>query len=78
MRCLPNVTLTDLQHKIWIIMLDGELCLSPINETGNALEIGSGTGIWAIEFARKYPHSTVSHVILALNLKYVAINDAIR
>ena len=30
--------------------LDDELCLAPIEEPRTVLDIGTGTGIWAIEF----------------------------
>ena len=43
----------DLQHHIWRMTLNGALYLSPIAENvENVLDVGTGTGIWAIEFAQ--------------------------
>jgi ubiquinone/menaquinone biosynthesis C-methylase UbiE len=40
-----------MQHKMWSITLDGKLHLAPIGPNPqNVLDIGTGTGIWAIEF----------------------------
>ncbi|GJC94390.1 methyltransferase [Colletotrichum higginsianum] len=42
----------DLQHHIWLITLDGELGTSPGRHTAKrVLDMGTGTGIWAIDFA---------------------------
>ncbi|RDW63390.1 hypothetical protein BP6252_10935 [Coleophoma cylindrospora] len=50
----------DLQHHIYKLMLDGRLYLSPVdNNLQNALDIGTGTGIWAIEFAEDHPSAVV-------------------
>jgi SAM-dependent methyltransferase len=50
----------DLQHQVMLKVLDERLHLSPISEaTKHVLDIGTGTGIWAIEFAQKYPWTEV-------------------
>lgn len=49
----------DLQHQLWMITLHDELFLAPIKNPKRALDIGTGTGIWAIEFANKHPDSHV-------------------
>ncbi|ROT35334.1 S-adenosyl-L-methionine-dependent methyltransferase [Sodiomyces alkalinus F11] len=56
-----------LQHYIWVLTLDGALCLSPKGEKGakRALDVGTGTGIWAIEYADLHPESTVIGVDLS-------------
>jgi hypothetical protein len=40
----------DLQHQLWMITLYDELHLAPVKEPQTVLDIGTGTGIWAIEF----------------------------
>jgi ubiquinone/menaquinone biosynthesis C-methylase UbiE len=39
--------------------LGGALYLAPVGEPANVLDIGTGTGIWAIEFAAEHPTSNV-------------------
>ena len=45
----------DLQHHISLIILKGNLFRSPIKNPQMVLDIGTGTGIWAIDFADKFP-----------------------
>ncbi|KAK3342115.1 S-adenosyl-L-methionine-dependent methyltransferase [Lasiosphaeria hispida] len=51
----------DLTHHYLTILLDGKLFLAPLKEETleNVLDIGTGTGIWAIDFADAYPHVQV-------------------
>lgn len=43
----------DMQHQMALRLLEGKLHLAPIEKNlQNALDIGTGTGIWAIEFAK--------------------------
>ncbi|KZL69760.1 methyltransferase domain-containing protein [Colletotrichum tofieldiae] len=56
----------NLQHHIWLITLDGELGASPGRHTAKrVLDLGTGTGIWAIDFADAYPGSEVIGVDLS-------------
>lgn len=42
----------DLVHHIYSILLDGKLHLAPIGANPQrVLDLGTGTGIWAIDFA---------------------------
>lgn len=42
----------DLLHHIYLLLLGGELHLAPIAKNPQrVLELGTGTGIWAIQFA---------------------------
>ncbi|CAG7988354.1 unnamed protein product [Penicillium salamii] len=42
----------DLTHHIWLMMLKGELYNAPIGESPqNILDLGTGTGIWAMDIA---------------------------
>ena len=42
----------DLLHHIYTLALKGELLLAPIiKDPQRVLDLGTGTGIWAIDFA---------------------------
>ena len=43
-----------------MITLYDELHLAPIKEPQEVLDIGTGTGIWAIEFGPRHLHSSLS------------------
>ncbi|KAF8543378.1 S-adenosyl-L-methionine-dependent methyltransferase [Trichophaea hybrida] len=49
----------DLHHEILLQMLSGELYLAPLEEPHRILDIGTGTGIWAIDIADKFPSAEV-------------------
>ncbi|RDL31137.1 Uncharacterized protein BP5553_09926 [Venustampulla echinocandica] len=50
----------DIAHHMYLLMLGGKLHLAPIREDPhNVLDVGTGTGIWAIDFADQYPSSQV-------------------
>ncbi|KAK1997744.1 methyltransferase [Colletotrichum falcatum] len=50
----------DFNHYWMTAFLNGELTLAPIGGTPHAaLDLGTGTGIWAIEFADKHPSADV-------------------
>ncbi|KAM5357546.1 hypothetical protein ACJZ2D_016153 [Fusarium nematophilum] len=50
----------DLTHHYLTILLDEKLFLAPVKEeTCRVLDVGTGTGIWAIEFADRYPSADV-------------------
>ncbi|CCC14557.1 unnamed protein product [Sordaria macrospora k-hell] len=52
--------LLDIFHHTMTIALDGDLFKAPITEDPkNALDLGTGTGLWAIDFADKYPDCSV-------------------
>ncbi|OCL08663.1 S-adenosyl-L-methionine-dependent methyltransferase [Glonium stellatum] len=61
---LPNdeqeISRLELQHRIWYLTLNGRSHLAPIPESiTNALDVGCGTGSWAIDFATMYPSAEV-------------------
>lgn len=49
----------DLQHHSFKVMLSGKLYLAPIKSPSRVLDLATGTGIWAIEFAQENTGSTV-------------------
>ncbi|EGZ67772.1 S-adenosyl-L-methionine-dependent methyltransferase, partial [Neurospora tetrasperma FGSC 2509] len=50
----------DLQHAVFMRMLKGKFGLAPVTNPQSVLDIGTGTGIWAIEFAIQNP---AAHVV---------------
>ncbi|OJJ48473.1 hypothetical protein ASPZODRAFT_62115 [Penicilliopsis zonata CBS 506.65] len=50
----------DFLHHIYGMILEGRLHLAPIGDKPQrVLDIGTGTGIWAIDFADQYPKAKV-------------------
>ncbi|KAK3400618.1 S-adenosyl-L-methionine-dependent methyltransferase [Sordaria brevicollis] len=51
----------DIFHHAMTICLDGRLFDAPLPENPeNALDVGTGTGLWAIDFADQFPNCTVT------------------
>ncbi|EPE08876.1 umta methyltransferase family protein [Ophiostoma piceae UAMH 11346] len=50
----------DLGHHIYRLLIGGELHLAPIGDSPQrVLDLGTGTGIWAMDFADQYPSAQV-------------------
>ncbi|CAZ85959.1 unnamed protein product [Tuber melanosporum] len=49
----------DLQHHVCLLALDGNLHAAPIEDPRRILDLGTGTGIWAIDAADAYPRARV-------------------
>lgn len=50
----------DLQHHLFSLSFDGALHLAPLpSGLHNVLDIGTGTGLWATEFAEQYPSAQI-------------------
>ncbi|KAM0083925.1 hypothetical protein ACKRZS_003870 [Fusarium odoratissimum] len=50
----------DISHHYLMLLLDGKLSLVPsTDDLEKVLDIGTGTGIWAIDFADQYPNAEV-------------------
>ncbi|KAK3400622.1 S-adenosyl-L-methionine-dependent methyltransferase [Sordaria brevicollis] len=50
----------DIFHHVNTLMLDGKLYTAPLtDDIENALDVGTGTGLWAIDFADERPNCNV-------------------
>ena len=47
-------------HHVYSLALDGELHLAPIESPKRILDLGTGTGLWVMEMAEKFPKATVT------------------
>ncbi|KAF2246213.1 S-adenosyl-L-methionine-dependent methyltransferase [Trematosphaeria pertusa] len=67
----------DLQHMLWLLTVDGALGLAPIENPRHVLDIATGTGIWAMDFAEQHPTARVIGTDLSpIQPSYVPINCA--
>ncbi|CAH0052544.1 unnamed protein product [Clonostachys solani] len=66
----------DIQNHQFSITFDGRSCFSPgADGARRVLDVGTGTGVWAIDFADEHPHATVIGVDLSpIQPEYVPVN----
>ncbi|QGI63796.1 hypothetical protein CEK27_007767 [Fusarium fujikuroi] len=59
----------DLQHHLFLLTFDHKLYLSPAGREGrqlhNVLDVGTGTGLWAMDFADEHPSASVIGIDLS-------------
>ncbi|KAI3552625.1 methyltransferase domain-containing protein [Colletotrichum filicis] len=56
----------DLTHNLWLATWDNNLCNCPKkNGARRVLDIGTGTGVWALDYADDHPEATVIGVDLS-------------
>ncbi|KAJ5843058.1 uncharacterized protein N7525_000799 [Penicillium rubens] len=55
----------DLSHHIYLMLLKGELLKAPVKDPKRVLDLGTGTGLWAIEYADTNPNSQVIGIDLS-------------
>ncbi|KAF4923589.1 putative methyltransferase tdiE [Colletotrichum viniferum] len=56
----------NITHHLWTLTWDGELCNSPKKHGAKrVLDVGTGTGIWALDYADDHPEATVLGVDLS-------------
>jgi len=46
-------------HEVLLLLLDRKLHQAPLKNPQRIMDVGTGTGIWAIDMADKYPESEV-------------------
>lgn len=65
----PERDRLDLQHHLFNLTFSGRLHICPIGQDGKqihrVLDVGTGTGIWAIDFADEHPESEVLGIDLS-------------
>lgn len=52
----------DLIHETTLLVCGGKTLLAPVqgrNDVQRVLDLGTGTGIWAIDYANENPHAEV-------------------
>jgi len=56
----PEFERLEIQHMLFLLTLDDDLCLCP-KKVGakRVLDVGTGTGVWAIDYAASFPDSKV-------------------
>jgi hypothetical protein len=56
----------DIQHELYVRTLDGELALCPkARDAKHVLDMGTGTGSWAMDYADQHPNAEVIGVDLS-------------
>jgi len=57
----------DMYHEILHLLMKGRLHIAPLDDPKRILDIGTGTGIWAIEMADLHPTCRV----IGTDLRYL-------
>ena len=62
----------DMHHEILLQVMKGELLLAPLKDPHRILDIGTGTGIWAVDVGDKFPAAEV----IGTDLRYLTTSRA--
>ena len=57
----------DIHHEIMLLIAGGDLSKAPVKNSHKVLDIGTGTGIWSVDYAFSHPETEV----IGLDLRYV-------
>lgn len=49
----------DITHHVFRLALDGELCVTKLSNPQRILDVGTGTGIWAIDMGDEFPSAEI-------------------
>ncbi|KAL7621005.1 hypothetical protein AAE478_008317 [Parahypoxylon ruwenzoriense] len=59
----PERERNEVQHKLYRLCLDGDLTATRLPlDVANILDLGTGTGVWAIEMAARYPQAKITGI----------------
>jgi SAM-dependent methyltransferase len=61
----PEQEREDMKHAMVLHVCDGYLHFAPLENPQEVLDIGTGTGIWAIDMADEYPSAVVTGIDLS-------------
>src|SRR4051795_1295425 len=64
-RALPRLTFTQVHYHSLRLLLNDKLFLAPLENPTAILDVGTGTGIWAMDFADDYPGAQVVGIDLS-------------
>lgn len=65
----------DMQHKIFRMYNGGALHQAPVGSPRNVLEIASGTGLWAIQYATEHREYNPSPLAIPCLLRFAVIPE---
>ncbi|KAE9379673.1 S-adenosyl-L-methionine-dependent methyltransferase [Stipitochalara longipes BDJ] len=61
----PEQAREDMKHAMFVNVCDSKLHFAPIKNPQQVLDIGTGTGIWAIDMGDEYPEASVLGIDLS-------------
>lgn len=66
---IPLISALDLVNHLCLLTLDGELGIAPPcredAKVGRVLDVGTGTGIWAVQFGDDHPEADILGIDLS-------------